>query len=170
MRVPETATVLLGGGIKFTELDDDQKIVFQEELLKTMMQIENTFFQIAEFIENRDVLVICDRGAMDASAFIDKDKWEHILTKHNLNEVDIRDTRYNQIIHMVSAANGAEPFYTVADHATRSEDVQLARFLDQKAAEAWIGHPYFDILDKYDQIFFYNFDFTWVLGFENDIN
>lgn len=50
---------------------------------------------------------------------------------------------------MVSAANGAEPFYTVAEHACRSEGIELAQELDQKAAEAWIGHPYFDILDKW---------------------
>lgn len=29
------------------------------------------------------------------------------------NPVELRDTRYNQIIHMVSAAKGAEDFYTV---------------------------------------------------------
>lgn len=47
-------------------------------------------------------------------AVIKRSYWEDILSRNNLNEVDIRDTRYNQIIHMVSAANGAEPFYTTA--------------------------------------------------------
>ena len=40
---------------------------FQENLLKTMIQIENTFFQLGERC-NRDCLIICDRGTMDASA------------------------------------------------------------------------------------------------------
>lgn len=40
---------------------------FQEELVKAMMQIERTYFRLAETL-NRDVLIICDRGAMDASA------------------------------------------------------------------------------------------------------
>jgi hypothetical protein len=147
LRVPETATVLLGGGIKFSELSDEQGMTFQEELLRTMMQIENTFFQIADYID-RDVLVICDRGTMDASAFISKTQWEEILSKNSLHEVDIRDTRYNQIIHMVSAANGAEPFYSVEDHSCRSEGLELARDLDSKAAQAWVGHPYFDVIDN----------------------
>jgi len=147
LRVPETATVLLGGGIKFSELTDEQGMTFQEELLRTMMQIENTFFQIADCID-RDVLVICDRGSMDASAFISKKQWEDILSRNNLHEVDIRDTRYNQIIHMVSAANGAEPFYSVEDHSCRSEGLELARELDTKAAQAWVGHPYFDVIDN----------------------
>lgn len=28
------------------------------------------------------------------------------------NTIDLRDNRYNQIVHMVSAANGAEDFYS----------------------------------------------------------
>ncbi|CAL8084431.1 unnamed protein product [Orchesella dallaii] len=146
-RVPEAATVLLGGGIKFSELSEDEAFRFQEELLRTMMQIESVFFRMAEAID-KDVLIICDRGTMDASAFIKRSYWEDILARNNLNEVDIRDTRYNQIIHMVSAANGAEPFYTTEDHICRTEGIALARELDKKAAQAWVGHPYFDVVDN----------------------
>lgn len=32
-----------------------------------MMQIESVFFRMAEMID-KDVLIICDRGTMDASA------------------------------------------------------------------------------------------------------
>lgn len=34
------------------------------------------------------------------------------MSSNNWNSVELRDNRYNQIIHMVSAANGAEEFYT----------------------------------------------------------
>ena len=40
---------------------------FQENLLKTMIAIENTFFELADSV-NQNCLVICDRGVMDASA------------------------------------------------------------------------------------------------------
>lgn len=42
-------------------------LTFQENLLKTMIQMENTFFALAESM-HRDCIVICDRGTMDASA------------------------------------------------------------------------------------------------------
>ena len=42
-------------------------VEFQENLLKTMMQIEDTFFSMAEH-SKRNCLIICDRGTMDASA------------------------------------------------------------------------------------------------------
>lgn len=34
------------------------------------------------------------------------------------------------------------------EHACRSEGVGLARELDYKAAAAWVGHPYFDVIDN----------------------
>ncbi|KYM95622.1 hypothetical protein ALC62_13737 [Cyphomyrmex costatus] len=181
-RVPETATVLLSGGIKFTDLNAEEgynassitevyrpslitirrgkhllyntafltyvpAFKFQENLLRTMIQIENTFFQLGESC-SRNCLIICDRGAMDASAFISKDKWELMMASNGWNNVELRDNRYNQIIHMVSAANGAEEFYSTEEHACRSEGVELARELDYKAAAAWVGHPYFDVIDN----------------------
>jgi len=44
---------------------------------------------------------------------ISSDKWDMIMEKNGFNMVDLRDNRYNQIIHMVSAACGAENFYTI---------------------------------------------------------
>merc|ERR1712013_750232 len=86
-RVPETATVLLGGGVNFADLPEYAQIEFQENLLRTMIQIENSFFALAEASE-RNCLVICD-------------------------EVDIRDNRYHQVVHMVTSAKGAEQYYTI---------------------------------------------------------
>lgn len=38
--------------------------------------------------------------------------------------------------------------FTLKDHACRSEGVVLARELDYKSAAAWVGHPYFDVIDN----------------------
>ncbi|XP_055619556.1 TRPL translocation defect protein 14 isoform X4 [Toxorhynchites rutilus septentrionalis] len=189
-RVPETATVLLSGGIKFSDLTTDEErrrkptdhhtilrngipehsvdktascprclaaaaekpngseaYKFQENLLRTMIQIEDTFFELGKSCV-RNCLIICDRGVMDASAFVSKEKWERMMRTNSWNPVELRDNRYNHIVHMVSAANGAEAFYSTEDHACRSEGVDLARELDYKSAAAWIGHPYFDVIDN----------------------
>ena len=47
--------------------------------------------------QDRNVLVICDRGTMDASAFISRDQWNSIVSRTGLDEVEIRDNRYNQV-------------------------------------------------------------------------
>nr|CAD7412046.1 unnamed protein product [Timema cristinae] len=112
-----------------------------------MVQIENTFFSLGDSC-TRDCLIICDRGAMDASAFISPEKWERMMAANAWNPVELRDNRYNQICHLVSAANGAEDFYSTEDHACRSEGIELAKELDYNAAAAWVGHPYFDVIDN----------------------
>lgn len=148
-RSPEAATVLLKGGIKFSDLSCDESYKFQENLIRTMIQIENTFFELAESVaKTRNCLIICDRGVMDASAYIEPGKWEKMKKDNSWNDIELRDNRYNQIVHMVSAAVGAEDFYSTEDHATRTEGVSLARELDERCASAWIGHPYFDVIDN----------------------
>jgi hypothetical protein len=36
-------------------------------------------------------------GAMDPSAYIDKEGWERILRECNLDQFDLRENRYNQV-------------------------------------------------------------------------
>ena len=50
-----------------------------------------------------------------------RDAWDKILTKLGLEDIEISDNRYNQIVHLQSAAIGAEKFYTTEDHAARYE-------------------------------------------------
>ena len=50
---------------------------------------------------------------------------------------------------MITAAKGAEKFYTLENHSSRSEDLDTARMLDTKAAEAWVGHPNVDSVYKH---------------------
>jgi len=146
-RVPETATVLMSGGIAFGELNEEQVLDFQEHLVSTMIAIEDTYFSLAEKC-SQNVLVIADRGVMDAAAFVDREAWERILTKLNLEDIEVSDNRYNHVVHLQSAAIGAEKFYTVEDHAARFEGVELARERDRRAMEAWQDHPYVDIIDN----------------------
>jgi hypothetical protein len=41
----------------------------------------------------------------------------------------------------VTAANGAEPFYTLENNETRLESAEEARRLDDRVLRAWVGHP-----------------------------
>lgn len=111
------------------------------------MALEDTYFSMAEKC-SQNVLIIADRGVMDASAFMPKDAWDKMLNKLNLEEIEISDNRYHHVVHMQSAANGAEKFYSVEDHAARFEGLELARDRDRRAMEAWRDHPYVDIIDN----------------------
>ena len=60
----------------------------------------------------QNCLVICDRGLMDASAYIEHPQWLELLKKLNLQEESMCEDRYHHVVHMVSAAYGAEDFYS----------------------------------------------------------
>lgn len=146
-RAQETALVLMSGGIRFAELSREEAYKFQENLIKTMFHIENTYFDLAKTCA-KNCLVICDRGIMDGSAYLPPEDWEKMRNDNKWSEVDLRDNRYNQVIHMMSSAYGAEEFYTCAGHKTRTEDLNLAKQLDNMTCQAWVGHPYFDVIDN----------------------
>lgn len=66
--MPETATFLLSAGMLFGDLDDKNKTDFQENLLKTLLQVEDTVNETAKYYNDefqKNCLVIYDRGAMD---------------------------------------------------------------------------------------------------------
>lgn len=68
MCIPETATFLLSAGVLFSELDTNAKIEFQENLLKTLLQVEDSINLTAKYYneeQQKNVLIIYDRGAMD---------------------------------------------------------------------------------------------------------
>ena len=51
---------------------------------------------------------------------------------------------------MVSAAKGAEQFYTIEHHASRSEGIELARERDTAAANVIQWPPYVIIIDIFE--------------------
>ncbi|GMT31803.1 hypothetical protein PFISCL1PPCAC_23100, partial [Pristionchus fissidentatus] len=146
--VPETATVLLSGGVKFAELTSEQAYEFQKDLLLTLIRIEDVFFRQAELEQKKRVLIICDRGAMDPSAYIDQESWQKMLKECGLEQFNLRENRYDQVVHLVTAADGAEKYYTQANNKTRSEGIQLAMDMDKITRTAWLGHPYVDVIDN----------------------
>ena len=56
-----------GTSLKFPTLVVVAAFQFQQNVIKTMMQVENTFHALAEH-RRQNVLLICDRGVMDGSA------------------------------------------------------------------------------------------------------
>lgn len=50
------------------------------------------------------------------------------------DSIHLRDARYDQVVHMMTAANGAEAFYQLDNNPARSEGLELARDLDSRAA------------------------------------
>jgi len=65
-----------------------------------------------------------------------------------LCDAELRDKRYDCVLHLVTAANGAEPFYTLQGNAARTEGAGEARDVDRRLMGAWMGHPAFILVDN----------------------
>jgi predicted ATPase/CYTH domain-containing protein len=146
-RVPEAATMLITGGLSPWLMPEAERISFEGNLVKTKIALEDAFFAVAKASKVPSI-IICDRGTMDTSAYLDRDTWEVVMDEFSWNVVDLRDKRYDAVIHMVTAAIGAETFYTTENNAARTENLQQARDLDFKVLNAWVGHPHIRIVDN----------------------
>eukprot|EP01124_Arcella_intermedia_P017994 TRINITY_DN24970_c0_g1_i1.p1 TRINITY_DN24970_c0_g1~~TRINITY_DN24970_c0_g1_i1.p1 ORF type:complete len:503 (+),score=122.43 TRINITY_DN24970_c0_g1_i1:58-1566(+) len=147
-RVPEAATIVITGtGLFPVGLEEDQSRVFEASIIKTKIALEDIFYNIAR-AGNAPAVIICDRGTMDTQAYLKKEDWEVLLDEYGWNVVDLRDKRYDAIIHLVTAAIGAERFYTTENNTARTENLAQARDLDFKVLNAWVGHPRIRIIDN----------------------
>ena len=62
----------------FAQATKEQAYIFQVNILKTILQLENTFFEMAEK-DKGDVLIICDRGTMDPSACEERERQQKYM-------------------------------------------------------------------------------------------
>ena len=57
----------------------------------------------------------------------------------NMSTVNLRENRYNAVLHLVTAADGAEEFYSKANNAARFENAEQARQRDRRLQKAYQG-------------------------------
>lgn len=170
--IPEAATMMAKGGcmIRTNEYQDTGAVEFQHCLLSLQMSIEEQYIAMAKLQSKqasfrdkyldqqhfaKDVVLIMDRGLMDGRAYLEQEQWQTMLDQYNMNEVYLRDRRYDLVLHMVTAADGAEKFYNLSNNLARYEsDLQEAIQCDKNTQLAWIGHPQFKIIEnREDQSF-----------------
>lgn len=141
--VPETATELISGGVApwtcGTNLDY-QKCQFELQLEK-----EKIFDRAARTMPGDKILVVCDRGALDNKVYMDSAEYAQTLAFVGRDEAELIHS-YDAIFHLVTAARGAEQFYTTENNQARIETVDQAIALDDKLIAAWTAHPHLRVI------------------------
>ncbi len=143
--VPETATELITGGVAPWTCGTNAE--YQKCQLKLQIEKENIFEQAARTMNAEKVLIVCDRGTLDNKAYMEPIEFAEAIKSIGSNEVELRDN-YDAVFHLVSAAKGAEEFYTTANNSARTETVEEAAALDDKLISAWTGHPHLRVIDN----------------------
>ena len=146
--IPELPTLFLQAGMDY--LTDNKDLFYEGEKATLEMQIalEDKFLQMAKSVK-QPVLIVCDRGAMDISAYMNPVLWNQIISDAKMNNEMLR-SRYDAVLHLVSAADGAEQFYTIATNNKRTEGIELARILDKKVIQAWSEHPHLRVINNHE--------------------
>jgi len=145
--VPEVPTMFAVGGVDY--LTKNQSLFYQAEkaTLQMQLEIEDRFESIAAESE-KPVLLVCDRGTMDISVYLSPETWQAITREVDVPVEKLRDARYDAVLHLVTAADGAAEFYTTSNNEARTEGVDLACSLDKKLRGAWTGHPHLRVISN----------------------
>ncbi len=143
--VPETATELISGGV--CPWTCGTNLEYQKCQMRLQLEKERLFEQAARTMKAERILIVCDRGAIDNKAYMNDEEFAAVLADVGKTEQELRDG-YDAVFHMVTAAKGAEQFYTFENNAARYESVQEACALDDRLIASWTGHRHFRVIDN----------------------
>lgn len=144
--LPECATELILSGISIATMDS--RLDFQKAILVNQLNKEKLYEESAKHLANSDkVLIVCDRGALDGKAYMDNLEFNQLLRIVGTSEIELRDN-YDAVFHLVTAAKGAEEFYTKENNKARIENLEEAVLADDRTLAAWAGHPHLRVIDN----------------------
>lgn len=142
--VPEAATILINSGIRPFGNHGLPMYDFQKYVMKLQFQLEEHAEEAAKEIGEKTI-VLCDRGLLDDKAYVTDEEYKKLLDKFETTEQDLFN-RYDLVMHLVTAADGKEEFYTTSNNEARTETPEQAREKDKKTLEAWFGHDNLKII------------------------
>src|SRR3989338_2685205 len=94
---------------------------FQEQLLRFNIELENRYREAAMRMDAERVVLLFDRGALDARAYLEQH--EFIMLIDALGGVkipDLRENRYDAVVHLRTAALHAPQWYQTDAERTES--------------------------------------------------
>lgn len=143
--VAETATELINAGV--APWNFSAGVEFQKTIMSLQLKKEETFLEAAKKLNAQKVLIVFDRGCIDNKIYMSPEEFSEVLLSVNKTETQLRDS-YGAVFHLVSAAKGAEEFYTTSNNSARTETPEQAAALDDNLIDAWTGHPHLRIIDN----------------------
>jgi CYTH domain-containing protein/thymidylate kinase len=146
--VSESATELIKGGIRPFGDKSIELLEFQNLILQYQLGKEKIYEQASRSLSNTEkCVIIYDRGVIDNKAYISSNEFAGLLEKNNMHELNLMDN-YDMVLHLVTAADGKEEYYTLSNNVARTETVEEAKELDRRTANAWAGHSNLRIIDN----------------------
>ncbi|OYV27030.1 MAG: hypothetical protein B7W98_02670, partial [Parcubacteria group bacterium 20-58-5] len=145
--VPEAATLLIDHRI--TPLGDAfSRLDFQRHVLAVSLALEAEAEKAAARVRHPKPVILTDRGIVDQLPYVgDRRAFEALLAEYDLS-YGTASERYDAVMHMRTAALGAEAFYSNENNPARYETADEARAQDERTLEAWIGHTHLRVISN----------------------
>lgn len=77
------------------------------------------------------------------------DDFKVMIEQEGLNLNMLRDSRYDMVIHLQTAAKGAEDHFSLANNIAREEGIEMAINLCNKVGQAYLGHPNYKLVPNH---------------------
>jgi hypothetical protein len=87
------------------------------------MEKERIFKKAARTMPQEKILIVCDRGMFDNKAYMTDKEFNDIIDRMGLT-LDEVTNQYGAVFHLMTAAKGAEEYYTTANNSARTETVE----------------------------------------------
>lgn len=149
--VQEVATMIITGGLRnineIAKRAPEKIMEIEEVMFLTQLSLQKRFNELAAIFPEKRRVIIYDRGLMDIMAYTGQKNFDFLLKKHGLDIVRARDY-YDGVIHLTTAAIGAERFYTTANNKARRETLEEAIEADTRTQSAWLGHPHLKVINN----------------------
>jgi len=140
MLVNECATELLAQGI--TPDSCGSVLGFQRHVFDLQLEKENRLVGMSS-----DAVVLLDRGLMDNAGYLPDDELDMLLSERGMTRADAY-ARYDAVVHLVTAAIGAEKFFSHETNEHRLEGIEEAVRVDEALRAGWAGHPNLQVIDN----------------------
>lgn len=139
LHIPESAPLLFHAGLSAREK------TFQRSVVWLQMVLEDSIAAAAR----PDQILLCHRGTLDPLAYWLRNGWAEAdfftITETTRAE---HFGRYMGVIHLQTAAIGAEAYYRHWPDAHRPETLEQATQTDHLCAYAWRDHPRYALIDN----------------------
>ncbi|MBP3892724.1 MAG: ATP-binding protein [Atopobiaceae bacterium] len=138
--VNECATELLSQGI--TPDSCGSVLGFQRHVFDLQLEKEERLAGLSDA-----AVVLLDRGLMDNAGYLPDDELDMLLAERGMTREDAY-ARYDAVVHLVTAAIGAERFFSHETNEHRLEGVEEAVRVDKALRAGWAGHPNLQVIDN----------------------
>ena len=145
LAVAETATELIGSGVAPWTCGSREEYQCCQIRLQSVK--EEVYDRAARSLPKDKILIVFDRAVFDCRAYMGRERFSRALAALGIDESEAL-LGYGAVFHLVTAAKGAEAFYTTSNNAARVEAIGEAAMLDSRTEDAWSDHPHHRVIDN----------------------